>query len=187
VLDSDEALYFRVKEGDMRAFDALYARYETRLFGFLQAQLRNRADAEDVFHEAFMSALRSTTVPFAAGTTPVQGGFRTWLYRVARNAALNRMRSAQRGARAAARLVHAEPAREAGADERIASHELEHALGAAVARLPPALAEVFNLRTSGLSYDEMANVLEIPLGTLKSRMHQMVTHLREDLRPWTAG
>ena len=60
-------------------------------------------------------------------------------------------------------------------------------LEGAIARLPPALSEVFHLRTSGLSYEEIADVLEIPLGTLKSRMNQMVTQLREELRPWTAG
>ncbi len=183
--DSDEALYHRVKQGDMRAFDELYARYETRLFGFLHAQLRSRADAEDVFHETFLNALKSPAVSFD------RGGFRTWLYRVARNLSLNRIRSAKRGARAAVVLAAPDTSEggrdDARADDSLAERELEHALDAAVARLPHALSEVFHLRRSGLSYDEMAAVLEIPLGTLKSRMNQMVTVLREDLRPWTVG
>jgi RNA polymerase sigma-70 factor, ECF subfamily len=183
MLDSDEALYLRVKQGDMRAFDALYERYESRLFGFLHNQLRNRADAEDTFHEAFLAALKSREVKFERA-----GGFRTWLYRVARNLATNRMRSDRRGARAMSDVprIEATPA-STPPDESLEEHEMEHALGRAIEKLPPALSEVFHLRTSGLSYEEMADVLEIPLGTLKSRMNQMVTQLREELRPWTAG
>src|SRR5689334_5155452 len=102
MLDSDEALYLRVRQGDMVAFDALYARYETRLYGFLHNQLRNRADAEDVFHEAFLTALKSRDVRFER-----EGGFRAWLYRVARNIASNRLRTSERGARAIAALPEA--------------------------------------------------------------------------------
>ena len=61
------------------------------------------------------------------------------------------------------------------------------ALEQAVARLPKTLSEVFHLRVSGLRYEEIADVLECPVGTIKSRMNQMVTQLREELRPWTVG
>jgi RNA polymerase sigma-70 factor (ECF subfamily) len=178
-METDEALYARVKRGDMRAFDDLYARYEARLFGFLLGQLKNRADAEDAFHEAFLNTLKSREVSFVEGA-----GFKTWLYRIARNLTLNRIRSSQRGARAYAQLEAPEPA--AAADAAIEKRELLEALDLAVAQLPPALSELYHLRSSGLSYEEMAGVLEIPLGTLKSRMNQMMNVLREELRPWTA-
>lgn len=178
-MDSDEALYARVKEGDLRAFDTLYERYETRLFGFLLSLLRNRADAEDVFHEAFLRTLKSREVVFERS-----GGFRTWLYRIARNLALNHHRGAGRGERAVLKWLP--PDAPPSAEERIAEGERNVALDTAVAHLPPPLSEIFLLRSSGLSYEEMADVLEIPMGTLKSRMNQMVTHLREELRPWTA-
>ncbi|MEO6418051.1 MAG: sigma-70 family RNA polymerase sigma factor [Polyangiaceae bacterium] len=178
-MESDEALFARVKLGDIVAFDRLYERYEKRLFGFLLSQLRNRADAEDVLNEAFMSALQSGDPSFER-----EGGFRAWLYRIARNLTLNRGRSARRGARALASLP--EPAPQERADESLARHELLRALDGAVSRLPPALHEVYHLRSSGLSYEEIAVVLEVPLGTLKSRMNQMVTHLREEVEPWTA-
>jgi RNA polymerase sigma-70 factor (ECF subfamily) len=178
-MESDEQLYARTKRGDMRAFDELYTRYESRLFGFILSQLRNRADAEDAFHEAFLNALKSREVVFAP-----DAGFKTWLFRIARNLMLNRIRSSERGARARARLDA--PEAPPSADEAIERGELLAALDVAVAQLPPSLSELYHLRSSGLSYEEMAGVLEIPLGTLKSRMNQMMTVLREELRPWTA-
>lgn len=178
-MDSDEALYARVKHGDMRAFDELYARYAGRLFGFLRPQLPTRADAEDVFHEALLATLESAEVEFD------RGSFRTWLYRVARNLVLNRHRSAGRGEAAMAKLVTAEEP-PPSTDERVAHGELLRALDDAVARLPAQLSDVYRLRSSGLSYEEMATVLGVPLGTLKSRMNQMVNVLREELKPWTA-
>ena len=60
------------------------------------------------------------------------------------------------------------------------------ALSEAVRRLPPALGELYHLRTNGLSYEQIARVVEVPLGTVKSRMHQLVNLLREELEPWIA-
>jgi RNA polymerase sigma-70 factor (ECF subfamily) len=178
-MDSDEALYARVKHGDMRAFDELYARYAGRLFGFLRPQLTTRADAEDVFHEALLATLESDEVAFD------RGSFRTWLYRIARNLVLNRLRSRGRGDAAMTKLAAGdEPP--PSTDDRIAHGELLRALDGAVARLPSSLSDVYHLRSSGLSYEDMATVLGIPLGTLKSRMNQMVNVLREELKPWTA-
>jgi len=177
--DADETLYARVKHGDIRAFDELYARYATRLFGFLRAQVPSRADAEDVFHEAFLAALEGTEVHFD------RGSFRTWLYRIARNLVLNRVRSDGRGDRAMIRL-HVANDPSPPVDERVAHGEMLRALDGAVARLPATLSDLYHLRTSGLSYEEMAAVLDIPLGTLKSRMNQMVNTLRDELKPWTA-
>lgn len=180
---SDEALYARIRRGDVAGFDALYERYESRLFAFLVGRLGNRADAEELFHESFMSTLRS------GAALEHDGAFRTYLYRVARNLASNHRRSEGRGARALQRIEVEGTAMQAQrlAEESLADAELRRALDGAVGRLPATLSEVFHLRCSGLSYDEMAEVLEVPLGTLKSRMNAMVTHLREELRPWTAG
>jgi RNA polymerase sigma-70 factor (ECF subfamily) len=178
-MDSDEALYARVKRGDMRAFDELYSRYAIRLFGFLRGQLTTAADAEDVMHEAILATLESAEVSFD------RGSFRTWLYRIARNRVLNRRRSQGRGQGAMIKLsAGEEPV--PGADDRMAEEEMLRALDGAVARLPPTLSDLFHLRSSGLSYEEMAEVLGIPIGTIKSRMSQMVDLLRKELLPWTA-
>lgn len=180
--DSDETLYHRVKRGDAAAFDALYARYSASLFGFLVSQVRDRAEAEDVFHETFLAALKSREVTFdgAAG-----GSFRVWLFRIARNLVLNQRRKRVRGRRAVDALPAPPP--EPSAEERMTQGELGLALARAVEKLPPGLHEVYHLRASGLPYEEMAAVLGVPLGTLKSRMHQMVATLREELVPWTAA
>ncbi len=162
----------------MSAFDALYSRYETRLFGFLMSQLRNRQDAEDVFHDTFLQTLRERTATFQG-----EGAFRAWLYRVARNTVINRRRSGQRSERARPQIP--KPAAPQRADNELVQNEMRRALDGAVARLPPSLGELFHLRSSGLSYEEIAQVLEIPLGTLKSRMNQMVTLLREEMKSWT--
>jgi len=177
-MEADEALYARVKEGDMGAFDELYRRHAPRLFGFLRPQLPTPADAEEVMNEAMMRAFESDEVVFDRAC------FRTWLYRIARNTALNRIRSIGRRARALEGLPAGPPV--PTADEQLAQAQMLQALDVAVARLPVPLADVYHLRSSGLSYEEMADVLEIPLGTLKSRMHQMVGALRQELQAWTA-
>jgi len=74
----------------------------------------------------------------------------------------------------------------AAAPAALEARETAAALAAAVERLPKSLAEVYRLRASGLSYEEMAEVLAVPLGTVKSRMHQMVAELRKEMKQWTA-
>ena len=120
---SDEALYYKVRRGDLLAFDTLCARYERRLFGFICKMVHNHHDAEDLFHEAFVSVLRSREVSFD------RGNFCGWLYRIARDQCLNHLQ----------------------------------------------------LRSTGLAYEEMAEVLQIPLGTVKLRMNQMTQRLRDEL------
>ena len=176
----DEALYARVKRGDLGAFDELYARHSRKLFFYLRAQLPTPADAEDVMHEAILATLESREVTFD------RGSFRTWLYRIARNRVLNRHRSQGRGQGALARIQAETSEAPPAVDDRIAREELLRALDGAVGRLPPTLAELYHLRSSGMSYEEMAAVVGIPLGTIKSRMNQLVELLRKELSPWTA-
>jgi RNA polymerase sigma-70 factor (ECF subfamily) len=112
------------------------------------------------------------------------GGFRAWIFRIARNLISNKHRSKGRGEKAFERLGSDETAPDAG--EQLDARELGDALVRAVERLPLQLAEVYRLRAAGLSYGEMASVLDAPVGTVKSRLHQMVRVLRKELEPWIA-
>jgi RNA polymerase sigma-70 factor (ECF subfamily) len=110
--------------------------------------------------------------------------FRSWIYQVARNDCLNRHRGA---ARRRSEPLAAEPAATVpDAHHQLEAHEAARALAQAAARLSPPLAEVYDLRTAGLSYEEMAAVLEVPLGTIKSRLHESVARLKEEMKTWTA-
>ncbi len=178
-METDETLFRRVRAGDVAAFDRLYERHELRLFGYLRALLGDRQEAEEVFHDAFLHAIDSETTP--------EEGFHPWLYRIARNLAFNRRRAAGRRERAHAALgVVGASATSHAADVSLETRELEGALARAVERLPDTLGELYHLRTSGLSYEQIAVVVDVPLGTVKSRMHQMVVTLREELKPWIA-
>ncbi len=171
-MDSDEALYQRWAAGDLRAFDRLYARFERPLYGFVRAYIRDATEAEDVLHEAFMAVLRERKKDIRS--------FRAWIFEVTRHLCLNRVRGAKRAARAAAE-VSAVEASSPRPDEALDEHRRAAMLERAVARLPEPFAEVYRLRAAGMSYDEVAEVLEIPVGTVKSRMHEMVLRLKEEV------
>jgi RNA polymerase sigma-70 factor (ECF subfamily) len=177
-MDSDEALFERLIAGDMRAFDRLYERLERPLFGFIRSQLRDDHEAEDVLHEAFMAVLRER------GARHEVRSLRAWLFQVARNLCLNRVRSRKRAGRAieaAAQVEAAAPAPPV-VEQSLERHEHAALVERAVARLPGPLSEVYRLRAAGMSYEELSDVLGVPVGTVKSRMHEMVKRLREEVR-----
>ena len=178
-MESDEALLQRVRDGEIEAFDRLYERHEGRLFAYLRAVVGDRSDAEEVLHDAFLSALKDRSAVLER-----EGSFRAWLYRVARNMALNKRRGNARHEKKIALVPESEPPPHA--DAELEQHQLEAALAVAVGKLPPNLGELWHLRTSGLSYEQIASVVDAPLGTVKSRVHQMVVVLREELKPWIA-
>lgn len=172
---SDEALYERLLDGDVGAFDELYARYERHLFGFILRHMRDRHEAEDVLHEAFMAVLRERDSGRSARS------FRAWLYQVTRHLCLNRLRTRRRAERAVELVSKDAPDSLVRPDSALEAHQLAHALERAVQRLPSSLSELYQLRAGGMSYEEISEVLAIPVGTVKSRMHQMVAALREEM------
>lgn len=176
-MDSDEALFQRLVAGDLSAFDRLYERFERPLSGFIRTYVRDTAEVEDLLHETFMTVLRQHRSPGRVRS------FRAWVFTVARNLCLNRARLGRRSGRALeaiGTLAQAPPLR---ADEQLEARERAAALGRAVARLPAPLADVYRLRGSGMSYDEVAEVLEVPVGTVKWRVHEMVKRLRQEIEP----
>jgi RNA polymerase sigma-70 factor, ECF subfamily len=173
-LDSDEALYRRARAGDLGAFDRLYARHERRLFSFIYRVLGDRPDAEEVFHDVMVNVITGPEATFS------QARFVSYMFRIARNACANYLRRRRRGSHALEQLVLPE-AEVPGAEERLVEEERATALADAANRLPASLADVFALRSSGLSYDEIAEALGVPLGTVKSRMSALVAHLRGEM------
>lgn len=176
MMDSDEALFERLAAGDMRAFDCLYERFERPLFGFIRAELHgDAAEAEDVLHEAFMAVIRER-----ARRAEVRS-FRAWIYEVARHLCLNRARSRKRAANMLDVVASERASPVPPAEALLEMRETAGALTAAVSKLPDTLGEVYRLRAAGLSLDEVARVLSVPIGTVKSRMHEMVKRLREEM------
>ena len=175
---SDEILYHKLVRGDLGALDTLYGRYQRHLFGFILRQLGDRQEAEDVLHDAFLAVLREGR----SGRCPPTS-FRAWVYRVARNLCLNRMRSRRRAAQAKEAVAHVAAVSTDEPERALVAAQSSEALRRAVARLPAPLAELFQLRAGGLSYAELAEVLDIPVGTVKSRMHELMSRLRVEMRP----
>ncbi len=174
---SDEALHERLLRGDLGAFDQLYERYSRPLFGFVRRHLSDPHEAEDVLHETFLALLRERD----SGRSAVC--LKPWLYQTARNLCLNRLRSRRRERRAleAASLEPSAPESSRSPRAALEARESAERLRLAVEGLPPGLSELYSLRAGGLSYEELAEVLGIPLGTVKSRINDMVSRLRKEM------
>ncbi len=156
--DPDPRTLARAREGDLDAFEQLVRAYQGDLWRFAYSYTRDRALAEDATQEAFLRAYRF--LPGFRGDSR----FTSWLFRIARNCALDILRE-RRGQEERA-LRASPPLDPPDASARL---ELQAALEAVSAdhREPFLLIEVF-----GLSYREAADVLRVKVGTVKSRMHR---------------
>lgn len=151
--------------------------YQHRVFGVALRMLGNAAEAEEVAQEAFVRAHR------ALSEFRGDAKLSTWLYAITSRLCLNRLASGERrlvrqGEDALLRLSDAGP----HPDAALERHELETALGRAIAELPEDRRIVVVLRdVEGLSYEEIAQVLELELGTVRSRLHRARADLKEKL------
>ena len=173
---SDEALLAAHLRGDPRAFGALVARHERRIYGLCLRILGNREDAEDATQEAFLAALRK------ASSFRRAAAFSTWLYRIAVNAATDQAR--RRGRARLATLdpedagVAVAPGGELG--EVVASAVV---VQAALARVPEEFrVAVVICDLYRIPYADAAQILEVPVGTVKSRVFRGRLALAECLR-----
>jgi RNA polymerase sigma-70 factor (ECF subfamily) len=178
---SDAALLRDYAHGDVASMDELVRRHGAALLGFLRAMTRDEDLAEDLFQETWLRVIRRP-----GGFS--EGSFRAWLWRIARNLRIDRLRrrthlslDAVAGDEGVALVdTLAEPGR--GPHEIAAGRDLAAAIAADVGRLPEAQREVFLLRTqAGLSFAEIAKLLKVPLNTALGRMHYAVTRLRGGL------
>jgi RNA polymerase sigma-70 factor (ECF subfamily) len=165
---TDRALIARTAEGDESAFRLLYERLADRVFRYAFILLHNRHLAEEVAQETMVVVWRQAAK--FEGRSKVS----TWVFGIARFRALDLLRKEQRGARVP-ETVLVEP------DPAPAVHDRERALGA-IKTLPEEQREVVFLTFyEGLSYGEIAGMLGIPEGTVKSRMHYARRALAEAL------
>lgn len=162
---SDEALMERVQQGDAAAYDALFARHRAPVYGYVLRLVRRPEVADEVFQETFLSVHR------ARGTwSSHHGTFRSWLYRIATNAARDR---ARRVARRPEVLQEIEVVEDVAPTDRIA---LERALGA----LPDNLREAFLLGgVHGMDHNEVAEALDISADNARARLSRARARLRE--------
>jgi RNA polymerase sigma-70 factor (ECF subfamily) len=183
-LDEETALMRRVAAGDVRAFDALVARVLPRLIGYFRALGAERNLAEDCAQEVLVKVYR------VRERYEARARFVTYLFHVARNHWIDVWRHRRAGP---ATVPSGGPDDEDGppepaappepAGERMGRGEIQAAIERAVAALSPEHRQVFVLsQVEGLRYQEIAEVLEVPVGTVKSRMHAAVRHLRDRLR-----
>jgi len=171
------------QEGDPEAFDALLRRYERMLANYFYKQCYDRTLALDLVQETFLRILRS------ARRYRPEAKFRTFLFTVARNLWIDQHRSRKAAPRTVSadqpwgedggRLGDAIPSRAESAETKIENLEAAQMVRHALAELPDGQREVWILAIDqSLKQREIAQVLDIPLGTVKSRMNAAVTRLR---------
>jgi len=170
--DLTPSLVARLRSGDTTAGNLLDQLYRRPLIRFCAGYLRNQQAAEDAVQEVFCRVLRASEVP---------DNFRAWLYRIARNYCVGVLRG-QRGARQPQVLAPPSHLADAitGQLSRLVKQELRARMAQVVAALPEEQREVLMLRHGdGLSRAEIAYVLDISEATVKSRLFQAISKLRE--------
>jgi RNA polymerase sigma-70 factor (ECF subfamily) len=189
---SDRELVERAQKGDGAAFATLVERHQRQLYRLAMRMTGSEADAQEVLQEAFLNAYQK--LPLFRG----EAQFSSWLYRIAANSALMRLRRKRRAPDAlgeqplelAGPRFSAEGAMEPTsisdwsqrADERMMSTELGAAIDKAVQGLPEDYRTVFLLKdVDGLSNEEIAHALDLSVPAVKSRLHRARLALRERL------
>lgn len=185
--DVDWQLVRRVQHGDKRAFEILVTKYQRKISRLLARMIRDPSDIEDVTQEAFIKAYRA--LPGFRG----ESAFYTWLYRIAINTAKNHFANQGRKARTVATADFEDPD---GGDEPFAqadfdtpeslyqSRQIGFAVNRAIDQLPEELRTAIVLRElEGLSYDEIAEAMGCPVGTVRSRIFRAREAIALELRP----
>lgn len=177
---TDDELVGQCQRGQKEAFTALYHRYRTRIFSFCLTLLRNPSDADDALQDVFryiFSKLRYYES---------KGRFKSFIFKIAHSVSIDILRKRARQASIPEEfeipVEQVEPPR---------AEQVEK-LRACIAQLPPMYREILALRVlDDLAYEEIGEVLQLPLGTVKSRIHHAVSLVRKMLRsskresPWS--
>jgi len=185
VTNIDGELVRRVQQGDKAAFDLLVRKYQQRIGKLVSRFISDRSEVEDVTQEAFIKAYRA--LPNFRGDS----AFYTWLYRIATNTAKNYLVAAGR------RPPRSDVDITSGATEQgfelvsdnspegeMASEEIRRTIHDALEQMPEELRMALSMcEFDGLTYDEIAEVMDCPIGTVRSRIFRARQSLDQKLRP----
>jgi RNA polymerase sigma-70 factor (ECF subfamily) len=175
----DQQLIRHTLDGENEAFGQLIRKYQDRLYNGMVQILRNESEAEDVVQDAFVLAFTKLA------TFKGNSAFFTWLYRIAYNVAITRLRRRKpnvsiEGKDESGRFDFADPG--PAPEDRMEQQEQAKQLSKALGRLSQEHRAILILREMDeLDYDAISEVLDLPIGTVRSRLHRARGHLREHL------
>jgi RNA polymerase sigma-70 factor (ECF subfamily) len=185
--NTDQELVKRVQKGDQQAFNLLVLKYQPRILNLISRFVRNQADVEDVAQEAFIKAYR------ALKNFRGDSAFYTWMYRIAINTAKNYLVANNRRTPDGATIDAQEAEQyEAGValrenatpETEMLTQEIEQVVHKAIADLPEDLRTAITLREmEGLNYEDIAQVMDCPIGTVRSRIFRAREAIDLKLKP----
>ena len=184
--ETDQQLVERAQKGDTRAFDLLVKKYQHKILGLIGRYISDHAEVQDVAQEAFIKAYRALS-KFRA-----ESAFYTWMYRIAINTAKNHLVS--RGRRPPGSDLDINDAEIIDMSGRlsdietpeaaIARDQLEEAVFEAIENLPDDLRTAITLRElDGLSYEDIAQIMDCPVGTVRSRIFRAREAVDQHIQP----
>lgn len=183
----DQQLVERVQRGDQRAFTLLVEKYQRKLGRLLGRMIRDSAEVEDVVQESFIKAYRA--LPNFRGDS----AFYTWLYRIGINTAKNHLVAMGRRPNLTSDIEVEDAENFEDGDElrtvdtpetELMGKEIAKTVNDAIEALPEELKSAISLREiEGLSYEEIANLMNCPIGTVRSRIFRAREAIAEKLRP----
>ncbi len=182
----DQKLVVRVQKGDKTAFDLLVRKYQHKVSNIVARYVRDRGEVEDVAQEAFIKAYR------AIGGFRGDSAFYTWLYRITVNTAKNYLDSQGRRPPSSdvelngAELIESGEALrdQATPEHSILTKEIAATVHRVIEALPVDLRAAITLREiEGLSYEEIAQVMDCPIGTVRSRIFRARDAIDKELKP----
>ena len=175
---SDADYVRRLQRGETDAFEMLVRRHEKTIFNLVYRMLGDYDEAAEVSQEVFLSAYR------AIGRFRGDANFSTWLYRIALNHTSTRRKSLSRRQQRNVAIEDTEPVRDLqpGPAETMEKKEIRERVQRALNNLEPDDATVIVLRDlQDIPYEEVARLLEVPVGTVKSRLHRARQALKSQL------
>ncbi|RMF57244.1 MAG: sigma-70 family RNA polymerase sigma factor [Calditrichaeota bacterium] len=180
---TDEVLIARFQQGDVQAFEELVRRYKDQLLNFVFRFVGNRVDAEDIVQETFFRVFKNKHYYKEIAK------FSTWVYTIAGNLAKTELRRRKRRKFfSVSNSINDEkdfdlPSGDLSPDQQVDGNIKEKIIQEAIDRLPTKFREVILLRDQqGFSYEEISQILRIPLGTVKSRVNRGRLKLQEELK-----